>query len=98
VGGIIQGWGKHYRFCNDSETFRQLDQKLGALFKHYLGIYGEARKAVGEDKKWNLLGIESLAQIERTPFVWPALKNKQSIAAELSTAAKANRDSACAVP
>jgi reverse transcriptase-like protein len=76
VRGVIQGWGKHYRFCNDPETLRQLDNKIGALLKRYLGIYGEARNAVGEATKWNLLGIESLAQIKRTPFSWPKVENK----------------------
>jgi RNA-directed DNA polymerase len=87
VGGIVQGWGKHYRFCNDSETFRQLDNKIGALLKHYLGIYSEARNVVGEATKWNLLGIESLAQIKRTPFTWPVLKSERTIAADLPIAA-----------
>ncbi len=25
VDGIVQGWGKHYRFCNDGAVFRHLD-------------------------------------------------------------------------
>jgi retron-type reverse transcriptase len=80
VGGIIQGWGKHYRFCNDQETLRQLDVKLEALLKHYLGIYRETRDTVGGAIKWNLLGIESLAEIKRTPFSWPDVEQKQSVA------------------
>ncbi|HTU44784.1 MAG TPA: reverse transcriptase domain-containing protein [Bryobacteraceae bacterium] len=76
VRGIIQGWGKHYRFCNDSGTLRQLDNKIEALIKQYLGMYGEARKAVDDNTKWHLLGIESLDQIERTPFSWPKMQSK----------------------
>ena len=80
VGGIIQGWGKHYRFCNDQETLRQLDVKIEGLLRHYLGIYRETRDTVSSATKWNLLGVESLAQIKRTPFSWPEVAQKQSAA------------------
>lgn len=80
VGGMIQGWGKHYRFCNDQETLRQLDVKIEGLLRQYLGIYRETRDAVDGATKWNLLGIESLAQIKRTPFSWPEAEQKPGAA------------------
>lgn len=31
VDGIVQGWGKHYRFCNDVRCFTNLDTDIGRL-------------------------------------------------------------------
>jgi RNA-directed DNA polymerase len=71
VGGVMQGWGKHYRFCNDTKCFEHLDQRVFALIKSYLAIYREEREKTDDAGRWRLLGIESLAQIKREPFVWP---------------------------
>ena len=75
VGGVMQGWGKHYRFCNDTKCFEHLDQRVFALIKSYLAIYREERGKTDDAGRWRLLGIESLAQIEREPFVWPKKKS-----------------------
>ena len=74
----MQGWGKHYRFCNDAKCFEQLDQQVSTLIKQYLAAYRRERErtdaALG---RWRILGIEALAQIERKPFLWPKKKEKQ---------------------
>ena len=31
IDGIIQGWGKHYRFCNDDVVLRNLDNKISQM-------------------------------------------------------------------
>jgi retron-type reverse transcriptase len=71
VAGIMQGWGKHYRFCNDSKCFELLDEKISEHIRKYLSIYRESRKRTDANGYWRLLGIEALAQIEREPFMWP---------------------------
>jgi hypothetical protein len=71
VRGMMQGWGKHYRFCNDTKCFENLDHLVGALIRDYLAVYREVREKTGEAGRWRLLGIEALAQIERKPFIWP---------------------------
>ncbi|HET9182607.1 MAG TPA: reverse transcriptase domain-containing protein [Candidatus Angelobacter sp.] len=71
IRGILQGWGKHYRFCNDVTCFDNLDRKISQLIKAYLGIYSEERNKTNEQGRWRLLGIESLAQMEREAFCWP---------------------------
>ncbi len=71
VSGVMQGWGKHYRFCNDNKCFEHLDELVGSHIKGYLGIYAEERRNSDAAGKWRLLGIEALAQIEREPFAWP---------------------------
>jgi len=71
VGGVMQGWGKHYRFCNDSKCFEHLDKNVEAQIRKYLTIYKEERKNTDDAGHWRLLGIEALAQIKRAPFVWP---------------------------
>jgi len=71
----MQGWGKHYRFCNDSKCFERLDQRIETLIKAYLAVYREERGKTNDPGRWRLLGIEALAQIEREPFIWPKKKS-----------------------
>jgi RNA-directed DNA polymerase len=71
VRGIILGWGKHYSFCNDSKCFEQIDEKVQALIGSYLAVYREERKNTDDAGRRRMLGIESLAQMERKPFLWP---------------------------
>jgi hypothetical protein len=75
VRGVMQGWGKHYRFCNDSRCFEHLDQRVLALIRNYLAVYREERDKADDAGRWRLLGIESLAQIKREPFTWPKRKS-----------------------
>jgi len=70
--GIIQGWGKHYRFCNDQHCFEILDRKVDVLIREYLGFYGVERRRTDEGRASQMLGVERLAILERTPFEWPS--------------------------
>ncbi len=73
--GMIQGWGKHYRFCNDQRCFETLDIELAQLIRDYLGFYSDERRKALVARAPAMLGVEMLASIERTPFEWPkALK------------------------
>jgi RNA-directed DNA polymerase len=71
VSGIMQGWGKHYRFCNDGKCFESIDVEIGILLTRHLAVYREEREKADTAGRWRLLGIEALAQIERKPFAWP---------------------------
>jgi retron-type reverse transcriptase len=71
VAGIMQGWGKHYRFCNDTTCFERLDSEIESLLRTYLAIYREKRAKADNAGRWRLLGIEALSQIKREPFIWP---------------------------
>ena len=63
VRGVMQGWGKHYRFCNDSKYFENLD-KCGLTFiRDYLAVYREERDKMEDAGRWRLLGIEALARL-----------------------------------
>src|SRR5258706_2489348 len=44
VDGIIHGWGKHYRFCNDQRCFENLDKDVAELVRDYLGFYSDERR------------------------------------------------------
>jgi RNA-directed DNA polymerase len=74
VRGVMQGWGKHYRFCNDTKCFEHLDERVLGLIRNYLAVYREERERTDDAGRWRLLGIEALAQIERDPFIWPKRK------------------------
>lgn len=69
--GIIQGWGKHYRFCNDQRCFDNLDGDVDKLIREYLGLYRVERQRSTERGSATLLGVERLGMIARTPFNWP---------------------------
>lgn len=71
VDGIIQGWGKHYKFCNDERVFYNLDNRIQAEIRKYLGAYRSERERAAEEKRPMLLGVELLGQIDRRPFEWP---------------------------
>ena len=72
IDGVIQGWGKHYWFCNDEVFFQNLDAEVIAILRRYLGLYSSARKAVGDEKSPALLGVELLGQLDRKGFEWPS--------------------------
>lgn len=71
VDGIVQGWGKHYRFCNDIQCFSNLDDEIANLMKKYIGIYASIRQGADARSGRQLFGLEQLAYIDRKPFVWP---------------------------
>jgi RNA-directed DNA polymerase len=71
IDGIVQGWGKHYRFCNDEIGFANIDADVGEKMRKYIGIYVDARRGVDPLIGRMLFGLEQLALIERKPFLWP---------------------------
>lgn len=72
VDGMIDGWGKHYWFCNDHTTFANLDQKLGDMIGTFLGSYASARDKLGTKYRRSLLGIVELTSMARNPFTYPS--------------------------
>ena len=71
VDGMIDGWGKHYWFCNDGQVFANLDQKIGEKIAHFLGAYRTVRSEVPSTQHMQLLGLAELAKIKREPFTYP---------------------------
>lgn len=71
VDGIITGWGKHFRFCNDGVFFANLDTDVSNLIAAYLGRYRETRLARNPSDSHTLLGIQQLSRIDRKPLLWP---------------------------
>lgn len=69
--GAVQGWGRHYWFCNDRATFARLDAEIDAKIRRFIGIYADERKSTREVDRRCLLGIDSLVDDRRVPFAWP---------------------------
>ena len=76
--GIIQGWGKHYRFCNDRRCFENLDAELGQLIRDYLGFYSTERRNAADHRAPAMLGVELLGALERSPFEWPRTRTRKA--------------------
>ncbi|NML72766.1 RNA-dependent DNA polymerase [Rhizobium sp. S-51] len=73
VDGMIDGWAKHYWFCNDKQTFEIIDKKITELVRRYLGEYTNVRKSTDECSHLTLLGISEINLIPREPFSYPKL-------------------------
>jgi hypothetical protein len=74
VDGMIDGWGKHYWFCNDGQSLRTLDDQIGDCVRSFLGTYRTVREAISPTARTSLLGLSELGQIKREPFAYPSLK------------------------
>ena len=71
IDGIIDGWGKHYWFCNDRQVFSAIDEKIRAAIGNYLGVYSDTRERLAEQSRHLPLGITNLGEMDRTPFTYP---------------------------
>ena len=60
VDGIVDGWGKHYRFCNDPQVLATLDNDITLAVRGYLGEYGALRKATDDHRSRQMLGLQRL--------------------------------------
>ena len=70
LSGTVLGWAKHYRFCNDMQTFRSLDEYVDRALGEYLGAYANARQdrpTFGRE----LLGVGTITGIDWASFTWP---------------------------
>ena len=80
IDGMIEGWGKHYWFCNDRQCFTSIDEKVRTLIGTYLDVYSNILRQLPEEKKHLPLGLACLGTMNRSPFEYP----KQSKPAEFA--------------
>jgi len=80
IDDMIDGWGKHYWFCNDRQIFENLDNKINEFIRRYLGEYTAIRSASQRSKFQIFLGITELRNIKREPFSYPKLSKSTRIA------------------
>lgn len=80
VDGAIQGWGKHYSFCNDEAAFATLDSAISDMLRRYIGIYSAEISSTCHLGRRSLLGVESLSVMQRSPFSWPVKRNNRRMA------------------
>ena len=73
INGMIDGWGKHYWFCNDRQIFQAIDEKVIAAIGGYLGAYADTRERLNPEQRHLPLGLNNLSQMERSPFRYPKL-------------------------
>lgn len=72
IDGMIDGWGKHYWFCNDTQVFAGIDKQIDQRLAAFLGNYASVRNAVPASQHRKLFGLAELAAIDRTPFAYPS--------------------------
>ncbi|UIP06336.1 reverse transcriptase/maturase family protein [Erythrobacter sp. SDW2] len=78
IDGMIDGWGKHYWFCNDRQLFRAVDEKVRSAIGAYLGAYSDTRNRLPEGNEHLPLGLTALGEMERSPFAYPKLSSSVS--------------------
>ncbi len=71
VEGVIDGWGKHYWFCNDVKLLSEIDKQIIEQVRRFLGAYRDVRMKLTPEQQMPMLGISSLAEQERYPFLYP---------------------------
>jgi hypothetical protein len=71
IEGVVDGWGKHYWFCNDLPSLEGIDLKVRELIRDFLGVYRGLRSKLSSDQADTLLGIPLLAEQKRRPFAYP---------------------------
>lgn len=74
VDGIVTGWGKHYRFCNDKNLFEKIDTDIKTSIGFYIGQYRDIRNKRAPTDAHELLGMQRLSTMERKPLLWPSKK------------------------
>jgi hypothetical protein len=75
----VNAWGMSYKFCNDSQCLRQLDEEIARLLGNYFATYRSVRNTVGKSSTWDLLGIQSLEKMKRESFTWPKKAPRASL-------------------
>jgi RNA-directed DNA polymerase len=71
VRGIVNGWAKQYKFCNEANLFSQLDDAIDKKISGYLREYRSARAKTTRNGRRHLLGIEPISRLATSPFEWP---------------------------
>lgn len=77
VDGMIDGWGKHYWFCNDRQAFANVDLKISEYIRRYLGEYSAIRSRTGATLHQRMLGVSELRHLPREPFLYPKIGNQR---------------------
>lgn len=67
---LIQGWAKHYKFCNDHLLFARLDDFVNEKLREYIGGYSEATKDTSPRNKRTVLGVQLLGDIDWRSLEW----------------------------
>ena len=70
IDGMVDGWGKHYRFCNDPQIMRRLDDEIDAKVRDYLGQYAGLKRKAGDAHRRQMLGLQQLQSIPSDPLRW----------------------------
>lgn len=78
IDGMVDGWGKHYWFCNDDQTFVNLDRRVSDLVRAYIGTYTIIRRDTPSASHQRLMGISELQSIVREPFKFPATGKRRA--------------------
>ncbi|MAP17905.1 MAG: RNA-dependent DNA polymerase [Aurantimonas sp.] len=78
VDGIIDGWGKHYWFCNDHQTLKNLDHRIEGFIRRYLGEYAAIRRGIAASSHQRILGVSELQFIPGEPFDYPKIGQRST--------------------
>ncbi|OJU19032.1 MAG: RNA-dependent DNA polymerase [Sphingomonas sp. 66-10] len=78
VDGMVDGWGKHYWFCNDTQVFSNLDIKISESIRRYLGEYAAIRAETPATSHQRMLGVSELSSIAREPFDFPVTSKRKA--------------------
>ena len=55
--GVIDGWGKHYWFCNDVKLLSEIDKQVTEQVRRFLGAYRDVRIKLTPEQQRPMLGL-----------------------------------------
>ncbi len=79
MDGTVQGWSKHYWFCNDQLFFENLDKEVSAIVRQYLGSYSAALRGSASGASATLLGLERLGELHPKHFKYPKVMQSNKL-------------------
>ena len=79
VSDIVDGWGKHYWFCNDGRCFQTIDADITIRFRAYISRYANIKGRTSSSRHSELLGMARLGTMGRQAFQYPRRAGKPAV-------------------
>jgi len=67
----LEGWAKHYVFCNDENVFKNIDIYVDEKIAEYIGLYTSTKKRFDAVPSRKLLGVTQVSHLPRKSFAYP---------------------------
>lgn len=67
---VLKGWGDHYQFSNDDNTFANVDRWVDKRYRTYKKRFDKAQSNSDDNNKRRLLGLHLVEDRISSPILW----------------------------